>query len=293
MLDFKNVTFEDIETVRGYFDRCASHSSDYTTGIIYMWRGFYDMKFARCEDALIFSLSYDGGKEAFLLPHSERFEKVVRETEDYCRETGKPMHFYSVEEEMIEKIKSVYPECRYYAEDMWADYVYEADMIKNLTGKKYSTQRNHINKFNRLYPDYTFEEITQDDIDACVALSEKRAEAKEDEQAVEETKAVKDVLDNLGKYGFLTGILKVDGVAVGFSCGEIINDMLTVHIEKADTSFDGVYPVLTHLFLEKYADEKVKYVNREDDSGDEGLRKSKLSYHPCKMVKKYFVEIDL
>jgi hypothetical protein len=293
MLSFKKVTFEDIETVRGYFDRCASHSSDYTTGIIYMWRDFYDMKYAVCGDALVFSLGYDGGKEAFLLPHSEYFEEAVREIENHCRETGKPMHFYSVEKEMIEKIKSVYPECRYYAEDMWADYLYEADMIKNLTGKKYSAQRNHINKFSRLYPGYTFGEITAEDIDACALLAEKRAESKDSEQASEETKAVLDVLKNLDKYGFLTGILKVDGAVAGFSCGEITGDMLTVHIEKANTSFDGVYPVLTHLFLEKYAGEKVKYVNREDDSGDEGLRKSKLSYHPCAMVEKFFVEIDL
>ena len=39
--------------------------------------------------------------------------------------------------------------------------------------------------------------------------------------------------------------------------------------------------------------EGVKFINREDDAGDEGLKKSKQSYHPVKMAKKYFADVLL
>ena len=38
--------------------------------------------------------------------------------------------------------------------------------------------------------------------------------------------------------------------------------------------------------------DEIKYVNREEDCGDEGLRKSKLSYHPVELIEKNTVFIE-
>ena len=293
MLEFKKLGFEDFENVRAYFDALRQHSCDFTVGITFMWRGFYDMQIAYYGKDIVFKLTDDDCGPAFLPPAKECFDEICREIEEYCRSEKIKMQFYSVAEDMLEDFRRLYPGCNYYAEEPWADYIYEADKILKLEGKKYATQRNHINKFHRLYDDFTFGEITPADVDECIDLLENRMAEKEDILASAEKETVKDVLQNLDKYKMLTGVLRVNGEVAGFSCAEKIGDTLTVHIEKADIRFDGAYPMLTHLFLEKYVDSDIRFVNREDDSGDEGLRRSKLSYHPCELLDKFFVEIEI
>jgi RimJ/RimL family protein N-acetyltransferase len=70
--------------------------------------------------------------------------------------------------------------------------------------------------------------------------------------------------------------------------------MLVIHVEKALTRYHGIYPVMYSGFVRLVAEQcgiPLKLVNREDDSGDEGLRNSKLQYKPCGMVRKYLVHV--
>jgi len=39
------------------------------------------------------------------------------------------------------------------------------------------------------------------------------------------------------------------------------------------------------------ANPDVRFVNREEDDGNEGLRRSKQSYHPVRLLQKYYAEI--
>ena len=79
----------------------------------------------------------------------------------------------------------------------------------------------------------------------------------------------------------------MDEKIVAFSLGEKLNDDLAViHIEKADVHYSGVYSFINKTFVDRNFSD-VKIINREQDLGIEGLRKSKLSYHPFKLEKKY------
>ena len=48
-----------------------------------------------------------------------------------------------------------------------------------------------------------------------------------------------------------------------------------------------VYPIINQQFCE-HEWSGVRYINREEDMGLEGLRKAKLSYNPVRMSEKYF-----
>ena len=88
------------------------------------------------------------------------------------------------------------------------------------------------------------------------------------------------------------GVLYAGSEVVGFSLGEIIHDTLFTHIEKADRSVKGAYQMLVNQFAARFADGRVQFINREEDMGDEGLRRAKQAYHPITQLKKYSIEVE-
>ena len=109
-----------------------------------------------------------------------------------------------------------------------------------------------------------------------------------------EAEKIEELLDNLDLYesfGFFGGLLRVNGNVIGFSFAERIGDTMFVHIEKADIRYDGAYQMLVSSFASHFSHPDVLFINREDDTGNEGLRKSKLSYQPIKLLPKYVVTL--
>ena len=88
------------------------------------------------------------------------------------------------------------------------------------------------------------------------------------------------------------GLVRVGGQIVSFCVGERLDDTLLVHVEKADRAFKGAYQYINYRFVgEELARVPFRYVNREDDTGDEGLRQAKLSYFPVHIMHKYHLTL--
>lgn len=115
------------------------------------------------------------------------------------------------------------------------------------------------------------------------------SEENQSEMQLAENRMALEVLEHLDTYGMFGGVLFAGGSIAGFSLGEIVHDTLYTHIEKADVSVKGSYQMLTNQFSARFGGE-VAYINREDDAGDEGLRRAKEAYHPIRLLKKYIVE---
>ncbi len=106
-----------------------------------------------------------------------------------------------------------------------------------------------------------------------------------------EEKMVESYLDNFFIFDFPGGAIKADGKVVVFTIGEILNDTLYIHVEKAMREYSGSYETMSLYFAQDMVNDSIKYINREEDLGDEGLRKSKRSYNPIALLDKYYVEV--
>ena len=62
------------------------------------------------------------------------------------------------------------------------------------------------------------------------------------------------------------------------------------YIERCDIKYKGIYSFINREFINKEF-RSTKYINREEDCGYPGLRKSKLSYHPIYLLKKSLIII--
>ena len=88
------------------------------------------------------------------------------------------------------------------------------------------------------------------------------------------------------ELGLKGGVLKIGERIVAFTVGEPLSpDTFVVHIEKAFPDVEGAYPMINQQFVQHECMDYT-YVNREEDTGAEGLRKAKLSYRPAFLEEK-------
>lgn len=292
MLQFKPLTINDGPVIRPYLLRARSRVSDCTVGGLIMWRDYFKAEYAIEEDTLFFKVVYVNGRPAFSVPLGDVGMGVAK-LREYCGENAGEAEFVSVTETTLAELGK---HCRFisvtHVRD-WYDYLYESSDMINFPGKKYSGQRNHINKFTRMYNNYRFEPIGPDNIDKIISfLGVLFDDGTDDTSALEERGKVLEVFENYEAYGMFGGAVLVDEAVVALAAGEIMNDTLFVHIEKANRNYQGAYQVMVNEFARYYA-RGVRYINREEDMGKEGMRKSKLSYHPVKLLEKCTVLADL
>lgn len=293
MLEFQKLELEHIPLIRPYFLRQERRMCDCTIGSTLMWRDYFDNCFAIVDDTLMFRSRYLDGQYAFTVPIGANVAGALTLLEEYCVERGIGLEFCTVAPADLDMLKQRWPGLTVEDNRDWYDYLYESRDIVEFAGKKYANQRNHIRRFERDCPDWNFERMTEKSMDEvrefyCRFLQERD---KESETAQAEVGKVFEVLDHYDEYGFLGGILRAEGKIVGISMGEIVRDVLFVHIEKADTSYSGVYQKLVNCFAREFVTDEVRFINREEDVGDPGLRKSKLSYRPVKLLEKYTVRV--
>ncbi len=297
-LEFKPVTHASMKEIFPYLLMENGRTTDFSYAGLLMWVDYFKYSYAIVKDTLFIkgTVENDTHVPAFSLPIgrlplSESLEMI----RDYCRNAGiKPVLSavpeYAVQDFIELGIDRIQP-----LED-WGDYLYDANMLSTLSGKKMSKKRNHVNKFDALYPDSKIQPLTPLNADRAIEFMDTiDVEGDSTPMAVEERRMTRHLLDLIkeGDTQLEGAILDVDGEIAAFTIGDVKHDTLFVHVEKASRKFEGSYEKINKefasLMCEKYPE--IKYINREDDSGDEGLRKAKQSYHPIEILKKYNIAI--
>ena len=296
---FKEITIEDREILNPYFDLVDYEACEYNFNTLYMWQHAYKTAYHIGDNFAVLVGEYEGEVFSILpLAKKEDLPKVIDFVLDYFKEIEEKLYFRGITEEVVDYLKEQYGDrFEYAAERDIFDYVYDGEILRTLKGRKNSKKRNHINYFLSEYEGrFEYRLLGKADFDDCRQLLDDWTVNKEENNNIEE--GVDDERLGIEKlfahYDEVCDSLKIAGIYIdgkleAFTMGELLNNnMALIHIEKANPEIRGLYPYINQQFLvHEFPD--VEFVNREEDMGIEGLRKAKLSYHPCKFVEKYTV----
>ena len=173
------------------------------------------------------------------------------------------------------------------------DYVYPADFLIHLPGQAYQAKRNHIHRFERMHP-FHYAPLEAADIPVCLAVAEEAVHRDpSNSNLAGEFAAISEAFAHFSALELKGGTIRIDGKIEAFAVGGLLNpETALIYFEKANPGFPGLHAVINQRFLEN-AWPHVRWVNREDDAGHPGLRKSKLSYHPARLVPKYRITLPV
>jgi hypothetical protein len=221
------------------------------------------------------------------------FARACAKTRDYFGANGWELRFRCVPKDIVPMVMQLFESCECEEDRDFFDYLYLADDLINLRGKKFDGKRNHINKFKKLY-EYEYEKLTAAHIDDCLRIMYDRCVDNDCDclRGLEyacDRKPSAELLENFESLDCKGALIKVGGHYEAFTVGEALNrDTAVIYIEKANATVAGIYAFINQQFCEReWAG--MTYINREEDEGIPGLRKAKLSYHPIRLIEKYTV----
>lgn len=292
-LEFHKISTEDRIWMTEKFKEEQPEACEYTFVNNFIWRKGYRVEVAQIHGCGL--IRYQEKKNyRFSFPFGNGDKKAVIEALlSYCHEefgNDYRLDLCPLTEKQRKELIEWFPgQFEIEADRDDFDYVYLKEDLASLKGKKYHGKRNHIARFKD-GDDWSYESLTAENIPECRDMSREWLTFKEDkldEGVSDENIALHEALDHYKEFGLVGGLLRKEGKVVAFTIGEPLNDeTMVVHFEKAYPDLQGAYPMINQQFI-LHECENYKYINREEDVGDAGLRKAKLSYYPEILLKKY------
>ena len=295
---FRPITLDAKSTIERYTKPWALECSDLSFANLFIWGADGKMEYAEKNHSLYIKMDFEGVPVYFWAPIPEYgkavdYRKAVYDGFAYMKQIGVEPTYRSVWTPFRDKMLEACLELFCVPTDISWDYVYSRESLATLKGKKLHGKRNHINKFLSQNPDYEYRKLEPSMVPDCIALYEHWSEEKDEPsvQLEDEKRSVFLALNNMDVLGLTGGAIYLNEKLCAFTVGErLLPQMQLIHIEKANTDIDGLYPMINQQYI-LHECEGVEWVNREEDMGLEGMRKAKRSYNPARMVEKYMLSL--
>ncbi|SMB88007.1 hypothetical protein SAMN00017405_1812 [Desulfonispora thiosulfatigenes DSM 11270] len=289
------IELKDKDIFDQFFKSDRYEGSECTFTNLYMWRKTYNITWTLVDDFLCVKATLNDA--TYVLPpfprNKDGFFKVVDKLIDYIKEINIPFVMGGITEDLMAYMEKERPNMFNFTEDFDThDYVYSAEDLVELKGRKYSRKRNHIKNFKKHYSDYEYFDMTEELVPSCIQSAIDWCEKKEKDfndkrSLICERDALIEALKQFTYLGFKGGVIKVNDKVEAFTFGELLNeDTAVIHVEKGNRELNGIYPTINQDFCIRNWSE-IKFINREEDLGLPGLKKAKESYYPVKFIKKY------
>jgi hypothetical protein len=294
MLNFRKATKEDFPRLREYFDKFGNMGCECNPANTILWADKYNIKICYHKNYLIKAVFNDDDTVfGYYFPLGEGdFNQIIDDIAEDARQRNSKTSFMMLTSAQCEKLCQITGKeiqfTELYGDE---DYIYTNYDLTVLPGKKYHSKRNHISKFNRLFPNWHFDLITPENMkDAVQVLKNWCKNNNIDYEDYEEYHAIMMAFENYKEFKMHGGILYAENVPVAMTMGAQINKKtFDVCFEKALVQYDGSYAKVNNEFAKTLVG--FEFINREEDLGIESLRKSKLSYYPAVILQRFMGEI--
>ncbi len=300
MLEWKRPEISDVEKIRQIVYRTGEKGSDISAANIFLLREKYNIRIA-IKDGFLFRC-YTGnripGRNGVAFPvGTGDVKKAVKELAEDRKERNYPLKFIFITEKNREWLLEQGIKTELATDSGNADYLYTAEHLGLLAGKRNHKKKNRVEHFKREYPDFLVRIIRPENFylftKDIIAVEEEWFAAQEEriDSSFVERLEIYDACKFFKELGLLGAAVYVNGQPVAMSiASEISQGVYDIHFEKCYGEFAraGGFAAVNQAFA-KYLFERREavWINREEDIGLLGLRKAKLSYHPDLMLEKY------
>lgn len=290
-IEFRPVTLQDKALYERYLSESGERGCEFSFANVFLW-GEQSLAllhgqlilFARFGDRLVYPYPLGSGDKKAAI---DAIIADARARDIPCRISG-------LCAEARETLDALYPDlfCYKCSEGSF-DYVYDINDLADLAGKKYHGKRNHLHRFHDARPNAAAVPLTEDNLPRVRAMADEWYRARYADDPEADFRMEQSALENAFLHFralALEGLVLQDGEEVlAFTmASRLSEDTFDVHFEKARADVQGAYTAINCEFA-RYLREKypaVRYLDREEDMGIEGLRRAKQSYHPHHMVRK-------
>ena len=159
MIEFKPVRLEDKQTIERYTMPSGIYNCDLAFANMYCWQAMYRSAWAEIDGFLVIRFQIGGGEKiGYMQPVGEGdFARIIPALREDAHAHGQRLRIIGLTDEGREMVRNMHAGLFAFESDRgMEDYVYNADDLRNLTGRKYQPKRNHINRFMVEYPGFRY-----------------------------------------------------------------------------------------------------------------------------------------
>ena len=297
MIDFHRLTLEQKDVYESILFGCPEiRGCEYSFANLYLW-GRQQVAFLH--GCVVFFSHFDG-RSVYPYPigsgdRRQCMEEILKD----ARQRGIPCRIVSMTNADARELEGWFPGIFHLRPDRDSfDYVYAIDDLADLKGKKLQKKRNHVNRFRTQYPDYEIIPIDACAVDRARHLVDQwyysHMRSNPERNYLLENIAMARAFQNYRALDLEGCLLLVNGEAAAVTMAtRLSRDTFDVHFEKAREDIDGAYAAINCEFARHLRSKhpEIRFLNREDDLGIEGLRKAKLSYQPHHLQEKYWAYV--
>ena len=156
MIEFRPVRLEDRATIERFTMSSDITNCDLSFANMFCWQEVYHSAWAIVDGFLVIRFHIDGGDRlGYMQPVGEGdCARIIPALREDAHAHGQRLRIIGLTDRGREMIRQMHiGQFAFESDRALEDYVYAADDLRNLPGRRYQPKRNHINRFMAEYPD--------------------------------------------------------------------------------------------------------------------------------------------